>query len=182
MSSFNYVSNDIDEIIKENLLSLNSSTLIKLVCNIDQILANCFEKSNVYFIKKEDCRFCAQNKKKKSDPNALCKKHYALDFYNNYHTHLSDITIKDKHFILFGRYVKYETPLCTYLFYITPLFVDNSRFRVYPFPKDVFEDADKEMVYTWKLLENPQLYTFSIKDDPYILDCTNPLDISFRKV
>ena len=181
MQDLDYISNDIDEIIKENLLSLNSSTLIKLLCNMDQILSNCFDKSDIHFIKKEECRFCALNKQRKNDPKAMCKKHYALDFYHHFNTHLSDITIKNKHFVLFGRFVKYETNLCTYLFYITPLFVDDSRFRVYPFPKNLF-DINKKITYTWQLLEEPQIYTFSIKSDPYILDCTNKLDINIRKV
>ena len=172
---------NLDDIIKDNQLTLLSSTPVKLLCNIDQMLINCFYRGVPYYIDSVNCKYCKDHRYKLNNENLVCKKHYALNLYNTPSTRVSSVTIKNDKYIVFSRFVKRETENCTYIFYLTPLHIDQTRFRVFVYPKGLF-DPNKEIVYDWKVLEYPRHFTFSIKMDPYILDCTNPSNITFFKI
>ena len=174
--------NDINSIIEQNRLSLSISTPVKLLCNIDQMLLNCFYKGTPRYIESgSNCKFCNDNKYRLNNPNAVCKKHYALNLYNNEETNLSRIILRDKEFIMFGRYVKMETETCTYIFYISPIQIDETRFRTYVFPPNIF-NKDKEIKYDWKLFNKYGVYTFSIVGEPYRLEYMDKFDAKFKRI
>lgn len=173
-------STDINYIIDTKDLTLSVSTPVKLLCTLDQILLNCFYKGTPHYIPPEKCKFCKEHRYKLNKDNVFCKKHYAIDLYNNLDTKLSSVIIRGEEYIMFGRYVKKETPQCTYVFYLTPIHIDSTRFRIYVYPKDIFDD-NRKIAYEWTLFKRPMHITFSIKDDPYILDNTNKFDVRFKK-
>ena len=177
----NLISNDINSVISNNNLSLSTSTPIKLLCNIDQILLNCFYKGPPKYISESCCKYCNENKYRLNDDHVLCKKHYAINLYNFKETNLSKIVLRDIEFIMFGRYVKMETENCTYIFYISPIQIDENRFRTYVFPKDIF-NTSKDIKYNWELFNNYGTFTFSIIGEPYILFYTSKFDAKFKKV
>ena len=174
-------SSDINTIIDENGLSLSTSTPVKLLCNIDQMLLTCFYKGIPKYINESNCKYCNENKYRLNDDHVLCKKHYAINLYNFKETNLSKIVLRDIEFIMFGRYVKMETENCTYIFYISPIQIDENRFRTYVFPKDIF-NTSKDIKYNWELFNNYGTFTFSIIGEPYILFYTSKFDAKFKKV
>lgn len=172
---------NIDNIIKDNNLTLLNSTPIKLMYMYDQILMNCFVNGIPHYIDEQHCKFCQDNKYKKNDQESVCKKHYALNIYNDPNTRLSSLVLKNERLVLFSRFVKRETSNCTYIFYLTPIHIDSTRFRVFVYPPNIF-NKDREIVYDWDILTYPRHFTFSIKGDPYVLNCVNKLNINFYKV
>lgn len=174
-------SSDINTIIDENGLSLSTSTPVKLLCNIDQMLLTCFYKGIPKYINESNCKYCNENKYRLNDEKVLCKKHYAIRLYHYKGTNLSRIVLRDIEFIMFGRYVKMEKDNCTYVFYISPIQIDNNRFRTFVYPKDIF-DLSKSINYEWKLFNNYGVYTFSIVGEPYRLFYTDRFNAKFEKI
>ena len=169
--------NNIDDIIEQNNLTLNNSTLIKLACNVDQLIMNCFLKGSPHFNEIGKCKFCDEHRYKLNDPNVKCKKHYALDLYRDANTRISDIVLKGEKFEMFGRYALRRTENCDFVFYFTPLHVDPTRFRVFAYPSNVFEK--REPVFSWDITGVPRQIGFTIQNNPYILDCTNVYNINY---
>lgn len=172
---------DINTIIEKNHLSLSISTPVKLVCYLDNILLNCFYKGAPKFIESSSCKFCHMHKYQLNKESVLCKKHYAIALYHREDIKLSKITLRGVEYILFGRYVKMEIDTCTYVFYLSPIHVDQSRFRIYVYPKNIF-NQDKEVPYTWDLFNTYGIYTFSIQGEPYILDFADQYTCKFKKI
>ena len=172
---------DINYVIEKNGLTLSVSTPVKLLCTLDQILLNCFYKGAPYFIDNDKCKFCKEHRYRLNKEDVLCKKHYAIELYNNKETKLSKIMLRGVEYILFGRYVKMETEHCTYVFYLTPIHIDPTRFRIFVYPKEIF-DKSRKIEYEWTMFKKPMYFTFSIKDEPYQLDNTYKYDVRFKKV
>lgn len=172
---------NLDDVIKEHDLTLLSSTPVKLMCNLDQMLINCFYKGSPHYIDQEACRYCKEHRYKMNNESVVCKKHYALNLYNDPETRVSTMRVKGEQYTIFSRFAKRETEHCTYIFYMTPIHVDETRFRIFVYPKEMFDPA-KEISYDWDIFDFPRHFTFSIKGDPYVLDCTNPSNANFFKV
>ena len=171
---------DVNQVIENRKLTLSVSTPVKLVTHLDRILLKCYYPGTEQFIEHSHCKFCHEYQQKTNNPEALCKKHFALNFYNDPTTVLSDVWLRREQYIMFGRYVKKEMPNCTYIFYITPIHVDPEAFTVLVYPKGVF--TDKKIPYNWKIFKRPSYITFSIRSDPYILDNMNKYKVSFKKL
>lgn len=176
-------SNDINTIIELNKLTLSISTPVKLLCNVDQMLLNCLFKGAPNYNDSSKCKYCKEHQYQMNDKSVTCKKHYAIRLYNREDTKLSKIRIRENEYVMFGRYIKLEQENCTYVFYVTPIQIDPTRFRTYVYPKDIF-DTKRKIEYEWDLFRRkpPMYFTFSIKEDPYILDYTNRYDIRFKKI
>ena len=174
-------STDINHVIEKNQLTLSVSTPVKLLCTLDQILLNCFYKGAPHFMETHECKFCKEHRYRLNDENVLCKKHYAIELYNNVNTKLSRIMLRGMEYIMFGRYVKMEEKLCTYVFYLTPIHIDPTRFRIFVYPKNIFNNTRK-VEYNWTMFKKPIHFTFSIRDEPYFLDNTNKCDVRFKKI
>ena len=154
---------DINDVIDRNKLTLSVSTPVKLLCSLDQILLNCFYKGSPHFMEQHECKFCKEYKYKLNEDSILCKKHYALELYNNQKTRPSRIMLRGVEYIMFGRYVKMEEKLCTYIFYLSPIHIDPTRFRIFVYPKDMF-DKKRKVEYDWTMFKKPIHFTFSIRD------------------
>lgn len=172
---------DINYIIEQKGLTLSVSTPVKLLATLDQILLNCFYKGIPYFIDADKCKFCKEHRYRLAKEDVLCKKHYAIDLYHSSDTKLSNVVLRGCEYVMFGRYVKKEEPNCTYVFYITPIHIDTTRFRIFVYPKNIF-NINRKIAYTWTCFKKPMMLTFSIKDEPYLLDNTNKSDVRFQKI
>lgn len=176
------ITKDINTVIEKNHLSLSISTPIKLLCYLDNILLNCLYKGTPKFIEASSCKFCHIHKYQLNRESVLCKKHYAINLYHNQEVNLSKIILRNVEYILFGRYVKMEMDSCTYIFYMSPIHIDETRFRIYVYPKNIFDTNREKDCYKWDIFNDYGIYTFSVRGEPYILDYLDEFNCKFKKI
>lgn len=167
----------INDIIDNNSLTLSVSTVVKLIAFYDKLIVKCYYKGVSDYIEPENCKFCKQYQNLLKTSDVLCRKHYAIKLYNDPLTNLSEIFYREEKFKLFGRYIMRETQSCTYIFYLTPIQIDMSRFCVYACPTNLFKD--RQAKFDWSsTFRKPDVINFNIDDREYRLDFTNKYKVA----
>lgn len=170
-------SNYINDIIEDKRLTLQPSTLVKFFTLFDKIILKCkFEDEYLKdYVDSDHCKICDNLKEKTKKLMAMCKKHYAIAFYNSPSTVISYLSHRGEKFEFFGRYVLRKCPDRNFIFYIHPYNISKEDFKVYVVPKEVFKE--KPMKYRWTEFKKPNVINFEIENKEYRLDYTNKYNI-----
>lgn len=173
---------NLSQLIENHTLSLSVSTVVKTLTCFDKMMARCYYDGAPEYIHPSKCKFCHDYQTRLRKASLLCRKHYVVDLYNRPKIRVSNLEYRGVSFELLGRYALRRTPKCVYVFYMTPLHIDESRFCIYAFPPNDSMFKPKLHNYVWACFRRPGIFTYNLDVNTYAMDTTDQFHISTTQV